>query len=110
MKKIFNQKGVIHTLPLLVIVAAVGIISFLLISSTLPLGGLFGELNPKPASQAATEFRETFDGAPTTPGLYRDQTSLRRTICKNYDPYSSRVFRRGYATFRELPRPLRHHG
>ncbi len=53
MKKLFNQSGVIHTLPLLVIIAAVGIISFLLISSTLPLNGLFGRLNPKPASHAA---------------------------------------------------------
>src|SRR5258708_35550179 len=48
-----NQKGIIHTLPLLVIIAAVGIISFLLISSTLPLNGLFGTLNQKHASQAA---------------------------------------------------------
>ncbi len=47
-----NQKGIIHTLPLLIIIAAVGIISFLLISSTLPLNGLFGELNPKPKSNA----------------------------------------------------------
>src|SRR5258708_722030 len=64
-----NQKGIIHALPLLVIIAAVGIISFLLLSSTLPLNGLFGNLNPKLSSQAATSncglanaiFCETFD-------------------------------------------------
>ena len=70
MKKLFNQKGIIHTLPLLIIIAAVGIISFLLISSTIPLNGLFGALNPKPASKAATDtgFVETFAyGTPTTP-------------------------------------------
>ena len=54
MKKLFNQSGIIHTLPLLVIIAAVGIISFLLISSTAPIGGLFGILNPKTQSRAAT--------------------------------------------------------
>ncbi len=54
MTKLFNQKGVLHTLPLLVIIAAVGIISFLLITSTLPLNGLFGKLNPKQSSHAAT--------------------------------------------------------
>src|SRR5260221_406223 len=54
MKKLFNQKGVIHTLPLLVIIAVVGVISFLLISSTLPLNGLFGVLNPKSSSHAAS--------------------------------------------------------
>ena len=54
MKQLFNQSGLIHTLPLLVIVAAVGVISFLLISSTVPLNGLFGLLNLKPSSKAAT--------------------------------------------------------
>ncbi len=53
MKKLFNQKGIIHTLSLLVIIAAVGVISFLLISSTLPLNGLFGIINPKSSSHAA---------------------------------------------------------
>src|SRR5438105_3876087 len=48
-----NQLGIVQTLPLLLVVAAVGIISYLLISSTLPLGGILGNLNPKPASQAA---------------------------------------------------------
>src|SRR5581483_10836318 len=52
--KLNNQSGVIHALPLLLIVAAVGVISFLLISSTAPAGGLFGVLNPKSASHAAT--------------------------------------------------------
>ncbi len=69
MKKLLNQKGIIHTLPLLIIVAAVGIISFLLLSSTVPLAGLFGILNPKPASRAASSncglanaiFCDTFD-------------------------------------------------
>src|SRR5437868_7466551 len=49
-----SQSGVIHALPLLVIVAVVGIISYLLISSTAPFKeGLFGTLNPRPASNAA---------------------------------------------------------
>src|SRR5437868_7857461 len=54
MGKYFNQTGVIQTLPLLIIIAAVGIISFLLVSSTAPLNGLFGTTNPKPPSRAAT--------------------------------------------------------
>ncbi len=53
MKQLLNQEGVIHTLPLLIIIASVGVISFLLISSTLPLNGLFGVLNPKSSSEAA---------------------------------------------------------
>src|SRR2546430_85185 len=51
-KKLLNQSGVIHVLPLLIIIAAVGIISFLLISATAPTGGLFGLLNPKSKSNA----------------------------------------------------------
>src|SRR5258708_27163995 len=55
MKKLLNQEGIIHTLPLLVIIAVVGVISFLLISSTAPFGqGLFKNINPKPLSHAAT--------------------------------------------------------
>ncbi len=54
MRNLLNQSGVVHTLPLLIIVAAVGIISFLLISSTLPINGLFGSINPKPKSHAAS--------------------------------------------------------
>src|SRR5258708_233923 len=70
MNKYLNQRGIIHTLPLLVIIAAVGIISFLLVSSTLPLNGLFGILNQKPRTHAATitncgltspAFCDTFD-------------------------------------------------
>ncbi len=56
-----NQKGLIHTFPLLIVVAAVGVISFLLISSTLPLNGLFGVLNQKPASQAQMMMGATKD-------------------------------------------------
>lgn len=49
-----NETGVAQTLPLLLIVAAVGLISYLLISSTAPFSaGLFSILNPKPSSQAA---------------------------------------------------------
>src|SRR4029078_10332334 len=53
MKKSFDQRGLIHTLPLLLIIAAVGIISFLLLSSTAPLTGIFSKINPKPESHAA---------------------------------------------------------
>jgi parallel beta-helix repeat protein len=49
-----NEKGLVKVLPLLLIVAAVGILSFLLISSAAPLNGLFGQLNPKPTSHAAS--------------------------------------------------------
>ena len=59
MTKLLNQSGLIHTLPLLVIIAAVGIISFLLISSTLPINGLFGLLNPKPQSHAVATLTVT---------------------------------------------------
>src|SRR5438105_827254 len=52
-KYLSSQQGIIRTLPLLIVIAAVGIISFLLISSTAPTGGLFNTLNPKPASNAA---------------------------------------------------------
>src|SRR4051812_10248633 len=55
MQKLLDQRGVVHTLPLLLIIVAVGIVSYLLISSTAPFkGGLFGIINPKPQSQAAT--------------------------------------------------------
>src|SRR5258708_35744122 len=54
MDKLLSQSGIIRILPLLLIIASVGIISFLLISSTAPSTGLFGLLNPKPASRAAT--------------------------------------------------------
>jgi len=54
-KKLLGQDGLIHTVSLLLIIAAVGVISFLLISSTLPIGGFFGQLFKKPASFAATD-------------------------------------------------------
>jgi hypothetical protein len=68
-RKLFNESGAIHTLQLLLIVAAVGIISFLLISSTAPLGGLFGTTNPKTASHAATsgDRKSTFDNPNPNP-------------------------------------------
>src|SRR4051794_35202035 len=54
-----NQLGSLHILPLLLLVAAVGIISFLLVSSTAPFrGGLFGILNPKPNSNAQMMMEE----------------------------------------------------
>jgi hypothetical protein len=55
MRNKLDQRGALHVLPLLLIVAAVGVISFLLISSSAPFkGGLFGVLNSKPISHAAT--------------------------------------------------------
>ncbi len=71
MKTLFNQQGVIHTFPLLIIIAAVGIISFLLITATAPFNaGIFNTINPKPNSNAQVannSFLETFDGAPSAP-------------------------------------------
>src|SRR5258708_4197435 len=60
MKKLFSsQAGVIHTLPLLIVVAAI-----LLISSTAPLGsGLLGKLFPKQPSNAAGNEIVFVDGA-----------------------------------------------
>src|SRR5260221_462078 len=67
-----GQAGLIHTLPLLIIIAAVGIISFLLISSTLPLNGLFGILNPKPKSHAATSGCQFLSSPITAPAFCDD--------------------------------------
>jgi hypothetical protein len=53
MKKFGNELGIVRMLPLMLIVATIGIISYLLISSTAPAGGLFNLLNPKPQSKAA---------------------------------------------------------
>jgi hypothetical protein len=51
-----NEKGVVKILPLLLIVAAVGLISFLLISSTAPFkNSLMGNLFQKPYSHAASD-------------------------------------------------------
>jgi len=53
-RKIINQSGAINILPIMLVIIAVGMIGYLLISSTLPLNsGLFGILFPKPGSQAA---------------------------------------------------------
>jgi hypothetical protein len=57
-----SESGVAHTVPILLIVAAVGVISFLLISSTLPLGGWLNNIFPKSASQAASDNGEQFAG------------------------------------------------
>ncbi len=63
--KFLNQNGAI---PLLVLIAVVGALAFLAISSAAPFkDGLFGNLYPKPPSEAATTFLETFDGAPSAP-------------------------------------------
>src|ERR1700738_3435884 len=48
-----NQKGVVKFLPLLIVIAAVGVISFLLITSTGSFKGAFNILFPKRASHAA---------------------------------------------------------
>lgn len=54
MKKGLNQSGVIHTIPLLLLVATIGVISFLLLSFVAPFSkGLFKYLNPKNSSKAA---------------------------------------------------------
>jgi hypothetical protein len=49
-----NQRGIIRIIPLLIVIAIVGILSFLLITSTLPFKGQFSTLFPKSSSQAAT--------------------------------------------------------
>src|SRR3982751_6930612 len=56
MKKILSsQRGIVKTFPILIVVATVGIISFLLISSTAPFNGnFFSKLFNKPSSNAAT--------------------------------------------------------
>src|SRR4030081_2034805 len=80
MYKLLNQQGVIHILPLLLIIAAVGIISFLLISSTLPLNGIFGTINPKQASRAAS-LQAPGTWVNVTPGNMNVTTDL---PCGNY--------------------------
>src|SRR5258708_14370140 len=52
--KILNyQQGVIHIVPLLIISAVVGVISFLLLTSAAPFNqGLFRTIYPKPLSKA----------------------------------------------------------
>lgn len=58
-----NQSGVISIIPLLILVAAIGIIVFLLVSSTAPFNnGLFSILFPKPSSHASSLQVITFDG------------------------------------------------
>jgi hypothetical protein len=82
MRKLFNDRGVVHTLPLLLIIAAVGIISFLLISSTAPAGGLFGKLNPKPRSNAATPMPSGMMG----PDLMNNDCNLPgQAFCDTFD-------------------------
>lgn len=49
-----NQSGLIHTLLLHLVILAVGMLPFLLITSTVPIGELFGKLNAKPFSHATT--------------------------------------------------------
>ncbi len=64
-----TQKGVAH---ILLLVAALGVVAFILVSSTAEFKGqLFARLFPKSPSEAATltgnTYLETFDGTPTTP-------------------------------------------
>src|SRR5258708_26939008 len=47
-----NESGIIRILPVLLIVAAGGIIAFLLLSSTAPFRGFFNILFPKPPTRA----------------------------------------------------------
>src|SRR4051812_6045116 len=76
MRKLLDQSGVIHVIPLLIIVAAVGIITFLLISSTAPINGLFGIINPKPPTNAQVMMSEEdqckFFTAPGTQAAFCD--------------------------------------
>jgi hypothetical protein len=65
--KFFNEWGSAQVLPILMVVGAVGIISYLLISSTAPSGGFFGKLNPKPASHAGGG-STPFNGPHNIPG------------------------------------------
>jgi hypothetical protein len=82
MRKLFNDRGVVHILPLLLIIAAVGIISFLLISSTAPTGGLLGELNPKPRSNAATPMPSGMMGGNL---MNNDCNLLGQAFCDTFD-------------------------
>src|SRR5438105_4645820 len=68
-----NQKGVIKLLPVLLIIAAVGIISFLLISSIVRFNnGFFGNLFSKPASHASNALAPLYsDQAANVLGLHR---------------------------------------
>jgi hypothetical protein len=50
-----SEKGAVQSMPLLLIVFAVGLISFLLIASVAPFKGIFNNIYPKPASFAATD-------------------------------------------------------
>lgn len=60
-----NQKGAV---PVLILVAVIGLVSFLAISSTFGFkGNLFSSLFPKKPTEAAGGFLETFDGAPAIP-------------------------------------------
>jgi hypothetical protein len=51
-----DQTGFVKILPLLFIIAVVGILSFLFISSTAPLEKSFSRLFPKPAAKADSSF------------------------------------------------------
>src|SRR6266850_2035061 len=61
MYRFLDQKGVIRILPILLI-ATVGVIAFLLISSTVPFKGPFSFLFPKSPSRAASIAGEEFVG------------------------------------------------
>jgi hypothetical protein len=63
---LIREVGTINTLPLLLIIAAVGLLSFVLITSVGPFNqGLFQSLNPKPQSQAATTVNLVINSNPS---------------------------------------------
>src|SRR5258708_3846974 len=57
-----NQNGVVRIIPLLIILATLGVISFLLISSIAPFTNWLNELFPKQPSHAASVALEEFVG------------------------------------------------
>ncbi len=87
MKKLFCQQGIIHTLPLLIIIVAVGIISFLLISATAPTNGLFSILNPKPPIRAQAMMGSPF--------MNNDCGLPNQAFCDTFDTKSPVISRTG---------------
>lgn len=93
-----NQSGAVHILPVLVIIAVVGLISFLLISSTGPFsGGLFEKIYPKPPSQAATAqiyWGAYIDGRSVYGSNYATapwDCNVGATTCPTWDLFQSHV-------------------
>jgi hypothetical protein len=60
-KSSVSQRGVVHPAVLLLFIVAIGLVAFLLISSTAPLGGKLGNVYQKPASRAAEGYVTRID-------------------------------------------------